>query len=159
MSNTTTLYSDQDATRTKAAIRKSLIILCILIAITLAILITALVVRIQALAAIGTIIGAWLSYFYFSTQLLPWMKYNNFLRDMGEGLSRESDGWFVGYSDESRIVDGVAVHDFLMRVGDDEEDERLFLWDDDKALPQLAAGDKIHLTSFSNFIKVLSVAD
>jgi hypothetical protein len=45
----------------------------------------------------------------------------------------------------------------MLRVGPDEADERLFLWDADKPLPEIAQGREVCVTSHSNFVKGLDI--
>lgn len=151
------LYGESDKVRTATALRKSLIaLLCVLVP-TIGVLIATLILRNKYVGIGVTIVGAWVCYYIIMQKMMPWFRYKRFLKDMDEGLSRATDGWFVSLSESPRLSDGVAVHDFVLRVGDEEEDERLFLWDDDKELPTLNAGDPVHIVSFSNFVKELNV--
>lgn len=156
VAKTITLYDESDRERTSRALRKGWIaLLCALIP-TLAGLVALMILRQKYPAIIVTVVGAWICYYIIMNKMMPWFRYRRFLRDMDEGLSRVTDGWFVSLSESPRMADGVSVHDFVLRVGDEEEDERLFLWDDDKALPEINEGEPIHVVSFSNFVKKLS---
>jgi hypothetical protein len=76
---------------------------------------------------------------------------------MREGLTRDTNGWFVSLATEPRKSDGVLVRDFIIRISESEEDERLFYWDDDKPVPDLKYGECVSIKSFGNYIKELAV--
>lgn len=91
-------------------------------------------------------------YFLWSFKVSPWVKYLKFLRDMRNGQRRTTECSFVSASPETRLHDGVEVHEYIMTVGTEEEDERLFYWDADKPQPKLNAGDRARIVSFGNFV-------
>jgi len=154
------LYTEQDYAKTKKALSIRALVLAVLMAITgaaVALFCTAL--RQQHAVVAAAVIGSCLCYMYLTTKLMPWYRYWQYQNDMRHGLSRETDAWFVSCSDSTRISDGVAFHEMIVRVGDGEDDERLFFWDDDKELPKLAVGQKLHIRSFGNYITELSDAE
>ena len=51
------------------------------------------------------------------------------------------------------MLDGVAVYDFMVYEGDDESEQRLFLWDADKPLPTYQKGQLLDIVSFGKYIK------
>lgn len=153
MSTTTALYSDNDLQRAQSAIKSRLTFFFLIVAVALAVLVAALILRYKIPAIALTVLFSWIAYFYLSTKALPWIRYRRFLREMGEGLSRVTEGRFVLVGESSRMVDGVEVYDFVLRVGDEEEDERLFLWDADKPRPEIAEGQLMRIISYSNYVK------
>ena len=146
------MYTEKDFQAASREVKRRA---CILAAIFLAaagLLTWALVARYRVLCYASVMLGCCAFYFYLMLKLLPWISYWKFLRDMRAGRSRVTEGWFVSLSDQARLSDGVAVHEFILRIGDKEEDERLFFFDDDKPLPRLEAGQRLRLTSYGNYI-------
>lgn len=154
------LYTEQDFAATKREFTKRLIILAaILIAMIIleALFMTALRNRYAVWAIAG--IGCCLSYAYLTIKVMPWYRYWAYQNDMRHGLARETDAWFVSCSDSTRESDGVQFHELIVRVGDAEADERLFFWDDDKKLPEIREGQKVHIRSFGNYITELHIME
>lgn len=108
-------------------------------------------------AVIALALGAWIAYAFYSFKGSPWVCYRRYLRDVREGLSRQTDCFFVSMSENTRTVDGVDVYDLTARVGDGEEDERLFYWDADKTVPALHEGQAVHIVSYGKFVTQLSI--
>ncbi len=151
------LYTEQDFVKTKSELTKRWLILGAMILATFvlaALFVSVLRNRIAVIAA--AVAGSALCYTYLAIKLLPWLRYWAFQNDMRHGLTRETDAWFVSCSDSTRISDGVEFHEFIVRIGDGEEDERLFFWDDDKQLPPIEVGRKLHIRSFGNYITELN---
>ena len=84
--------------------------------------------------------------------------YNRFLREMRNGQRRHTECSFLHFAPETRMHDGVEVHEMIVTVGTGEEDERLYYWDVDKPEPALREGEKIQVESFGNFITALARA-
>ncbi len=154
------LYTEQDFEVTRQTLKKRVVILAVIIVVTIVmdiLFVTALRHHIAALAT--ALIGSWAAYMYASTQMMPWFKYWRYQEDMKTGLSREMQAQFVSCSSTTRISDGVEFHEFIVRVGDGEDDERLFFWDDDKQLPEIAEGQMMNIRSFGNYITALEFAE
>ncbi|NLG24555.1 MAG: hypothetical protein GX558_04320 [Clostridiales bacterium] len=150
------MYTQQDYDRAGAQLKRRIVIAAIVLAIGLAALIAALIVRNRIVTIAAAVLTGWVLYGYISLKLVPHYHYRKYLMDIRQGRSRDSEGWFVSASDETRRVDGVSVHDVIVRVGDGEEDERLFYWDDDKPMPAIPSGQRVHIHSFGNFIIALT---
>jgi hypothetical protein len=146
------MYSDTDYQNAKNQMRKYLIVTCVVFLLLLGGMIAGLIVRNKALTIVMAVVASWTFYTMLMLKCMPWIKYVRWLKDMREGLSRETDGWFVRTDPACRLSDGVAVHEFIVRVGDGEEDERLFLWDDDRPLPDVRPDQKVHIKSFGNYV-------
>lgn len=147
------LYSADDVTVAKGEQKKRLIAFFALCAVALAMLVFTLIWRFEIPGLAATALLSCVSFCFYSIKVSPYVKYNRFLREMSEGLSRETEGRFASISDSVRTVDGVEVSDFIVRVESDEMDERLFLWDVDKTCPEIQEGCAIRVTSHSNFVK------
>ena len=154
------LYTEPDFAATKKTMGVRLAILGVMMLIVLGaaiVFVTAL--RNELAVIIAAILGSALCYTFLSIKVMPWVRYWMYQNDMRHGLSRETDAWFVSCSDSTRISDGVAFHEFIVRVGDEEDDERLFFWDDDKQLPALKEGQMLHIRSFGNYITELDIEE
>lgn len=152
------LYTEQDFQATKKALWVRIAILAAILLGTMGLMwlfVTGLRNRIAV--DVTAVIGMCWAYFYLSFKLMPWFRYWSYQQDMRQGLSRETDAWFLSCSTDTRLSDGVAFHEFIVRVDDDEDNERLFFWDDDKKLPELQEGQKLHIRSFGNYITELNI--
>lgn len=147
------LYTEQDFINTRKAYRLRIVGLLAILAVTFALMgIFVSVVRNQIAVIAVTLVGFLLAYSFLTIKLMPWFRYWRYMLDLRSGRSRETDAWFVSCSDGKKLSDGVEFHEFIVRVGDGEEDERLFYWDGDKERPQLTEGQKVHIRSFGNYI-------
>ena len=108
--------------------------------------------RIQAASMAIAGVGFAVVYFLWSFKVSPWYKYNRYLRDMKDGRTRTAECDFVCFSDETRMHDGVEVYELIVKVGEEEEDERLYYWDIDKDKPVLKEGDRLEVESYGNFV-------
>ncbi len=154
------LYTEQDFAATRRTLKNRFLTLAALLIVTLGVytvFVTA--VRHHTAAMAVMMVGMCVSYAFVTIKLIPWFRYWRYQVDMREGMSRETDAMFVSCSDSLRVSDGVAFHEFVVRVGDKEEDERLFFWDDDKQMPPLKEGQALHIRSFGNYITELTSAD
>ena len=154
------LYTEQDFAATKRTFIGRIVIFAGMILVTAVMLGLFVSVFRNRIAVIATaVVGACLCYAYLAMKLMPWFRYWVYQNDMRQGMSRETDAWFVSCSDSTRVADGVAFHEFIVRIGDGEEDERLFFWDDDKKLPEIQEGQKVHIRSFGNYITELHIGE
>lgn len=108
--------------------------------------------RIQAATMACAAVGFAVTYFLWSFKVSPWMKYNKYMREMKNGRKRITACEYVYFTPETRLFDGVEVHELVVRVGNEEEDERLFYWDADKPAPEFNEGDSIEIESYGNFV-------
>ena len=151
------MYTDSDFKKSSAAFMSRVLMTVFILAVGLGCVVTAMVIRSRWLAGIASVLTACLTYAHISLKVMPHYHYKRLLSDMREGLTRDTDGWFVSLAAEPRKSDGVLVHDFIIRIGETEEDERLFYWDDDKPAPVLQPGDRVNINSYGNYIKELAV--
>lgn len=108
--------------------------------------------RLQAPMLATAAVGFAVVFFLWSFKVTPWTKYNRFLREMRNGQRRHTECSFLHFTPETRMHDGVEVHEMIVTVGTGEEDERLYYWDADKPEPTLQEGERIRVESFGNFI-------
>ena len=114
--------------------------------------------RLQYAAMAVGAVGFMAVYFVCSFKVSPWVKYNRFLREMQNGQRRRAECEFLYFTPETRLHDGVEVHEMIVTVGAEEADERLYYWDADKPMPALQKGDRVAVESFGNFVVSLAAA-
>ena len=114
--------------------------------------------RLRALAYIGAVLGAWLAYAFLMLGFMPYHRYSKHLSDIRRGLSRETEALFISLAERPRMADGILVYDLMARVGDKEEDARLFLWDAEKPLPSLTVDQPVRINSYGNFVLELEAS-
>ena len=151
------MYSEQDFARAEVNFKKYLVAGLAVVGVGATATIVTLVFRMRYVMNVIAVLTACVSYGFITIKVMPHIRYRRFLNEMRNGMSRETDGWFVSFSDEPRMMDGIAVHDVIIRIGSEEEDERLFLWDDDKPFPAVRTDDAIHIVSYGNHIKSFEV--
>ena len=152
------LYKDEDYRVAKRGTILRFVGLAAILAATIAVMALFLTVwRNEILSMAACAVGASVLYFFLSMKALPWLRYWLYLSDIRKGREHEMDCRFVSMSEETRLSDGVAFHDFVVKLEDtDEEDnERLLLWDDDKKAPPLKPDQRLHIRSFGNYIIAL----
>ena len=147
------MYGEADLTRAGAAWKRAFIVALIMGGAALLLVIAGMTFRVEPLAIAAAIVGGCLTYSWVALRIMPWSAYLRFLREMQTGLRRETEGAFVSQADESRMVDGVQVHDLLVDAGQDVN--LLFYWDDDKPRAEFQPGQRLRLTSFGKFITTI----
>lgn len=108
--------------------------------------------RIQPLALGGLALTAAATIFGIVFFLWPCLRYRAFLKDMGEGLSREMVGKVVSVADQAELQDGarvLPVHILLTR----EQDERIIYLNASKRdfMPQV--GEEARFILFGRHIR------
>jgi hypothetical protein len=144
------VYGEADLTRTEAARKQAFIVALLIGGAALLLVVAGMIFRIKPLALAAAIVGGCAAYSWSALKIAPWNAYFRFLREMQTGLRRETEGMFVSQAAESRMVDGVRVHDMLLDAGQDVH--LLFYWDDEKPRPELEPGQRLKVTSFGKFI-------
>lgn len=152
------MYTEKDFLHAGKQKKIRVILFSILAAAFLAVMIVFTAMRIQPLSIASAVVGFMVSYFIWSFKVNPWVKYDRHLREVRSGQKRETACEIMYFTDETRLVDGVEVHELIARVGKEEEDERLYYWDADKERPDLKEGDKVSIVSYGNFVVELKNA-
>lgn len=151
------MYEEADRLLADKEAKSALLRIGVLGLLYIAALVPTLVLRIQWMTIALSIAFGALLIFYWEMKVAPYTRYARFLRDMFAGLSRESTGEFVGVDADTVLRDGVLFHPLHMRVGQMEEDMRLYYFDDSKPLPEIEPGAVVHITSYGNFVKSIRV--
>ena len=146
------MYTQQDFIDTRKETKKRTALMILLMLLFLAAVIACTALRLQYLQMAASGLGFAVCYFLWNFKLTPWLNYNKFMKDMQNGQKRKTECEFVYFTPETRLFDGVEVHEITVTVGKTEKDERMFVLDADKKLPEINKGDKITITSFGNFI-------
>lgn len=149
------MYTQQDLARAARDKNRRLALAFSVLGLALIALVIGLTIRIEPLATFGTALFSCLFYAVMELWAMPYVRYARFLRDMKAGLSRATDAEYVSASAEPRLNGGVMFYDFIVRVGPEDGDERLFYYDADKPLPTLTAGQGLHITSYGNYITAI----
>ena len=159
------LYKDEDYRAAKRGMQRRFIVLALMLAATVALLILFVTVwRNELLAMLACMVGAAAMFFYLQMKLLPWFYYWRYQSDMRHGREHEMDCRFVSLSEGSRISDGVAFREFIVRLNQPEmkkengeklDNERMLLWDADKQAPALKPDQTLHIRAFGNYIIAL----
>ncbi len=146
------MYSEQDGKIIRQRIKKYSVIMGVGMAALLAAFIVGLNVRSKALVMVAGVALFVYACFMWVMLIYPCVKYNRFLADMRDGLTKEIDCTILEIADKEETQDGVRVlpvHVFL----DDEQDERI-LYVNVSKLDQLPKeGAKAHLGCFGRHIK------
>lgn len=123
-----------------------------MIALLLAAVIFFDVKRMQVPMLVIAGIGFAAVYFVWYFKIMPYTKYNRFMKELKNGRTRTGVYNFADISSETRMYDGVEVWDLEMNEGPEEEDKRLFVADADMGKPAFKEGDRVEITSFGRFI-------
>lgn len=118
------MYSEKDTLEINRRIRRYRLLLLPVLAVLAALCVVGYVRRVKWLALGGLALLAAAGCFGFIFFLLPCLRYQAFLRDMREGLSREMVGSVVSVSDQAEPQDGAMVYPVHLLLTE-EQDERI----------------------------------
>lgn len=152
------MYTEKDFLQAKKQKKIRVILFVIMAAAFLAAMAVFTAKRIQVMSIASAVVGFIVCYFIWSFKVSPWVKYDRHLKELKSGQKRETACEIMYFTDETRLVDGVEVHELITRVGKEEEDERLYYWDADKKRPDVKEGDKVSIVSYGNFVVELKTA-
>lgn len=141
------MYTEQDLNDIRAQQKKRWTILLIPIAFLLAVLIAAVIVRIELLADAATLLIGILLIAGYDLAIKPLHCYEIHLRNVLHGMTHDLDCEFSTFSEDISEVDGVNYYTMTV-VCHDEKDkpfDRMFYYDVEKPLPAFAPGQKLHL--------------
>jgi hypothetical protein len=151
------VYGEEDLRKTEAARKRALIVALLIGGAALLLVAIGMVLRIKWLAVAAAIAGGCAAYSWSALKVSPWNAYLKFLREMQSGLRRETEGAYVSQEAQSRMVDGVLVHDLMLDAGQDVN--LLFYWDDEKPRPDFKPGQRLKVSSFGKFITSCEIAE
>ena len=152
------MYSQKDYDEAARKTRARLILGILLICACLTAVIAFIALEIEWATLVAAGLGFIMCFFVWSFKVMPWIYYNKFIKELKHGQRRQMECAFKEISPETRMYDNVEVRDVLVTVGDQEEDERLYVLDADKQPPEISAGEKITVTSYGSFITDITPA-
>lgn len=152
------MYSEKDFIQANRQMKIRVILFVILAVIFAAAMFVFNAMRIQPASISAAVVGFIVCYFIWSFKVSPWVQYNRHMKEIKTGQKRETACEIKYFTDETRIMDGVEVHELIVTVGKEEEDERLYYWDADKQRPDVKEGDKVSIVSYGNFVVELKTA-
>ncbi len=152
------MYTEKDFTHATKQKKIRLALFFLMTAVFAVSMFVFITMRSQALTIATAVVGFIVSYFVWSFKVSPWVKYDRHLKELKSGQKRETACEIMYFTDETRIMDGVEVHELIVTVGKEEEDERLYYWDADKKRPDVKEGDKVSIVSYGNFVVELKIA-
>ena len=152
------MYTEKDFTHATKQKKIRLALFFLMTAVFAVSMFVFIAMRSQALTIATAVVGFIVSYFVWSFKVSPWVKYDRHLKELKSGQKRETACEIMYFTDETRIMDGVEVHELIVTVGKEEEDERLYYWDADKKRPDVKEGDKVSIVSYGNFVVELKIA-
>lgn len=120
-----------------------------LLAIGVALAVTALVIRNRYLGMAGLALFAVMAYARYALCAAPWYRYAQFMAEVLGGLTREHDEVFLSIGDEVRTTeDGVRVRDVTMA-----EDNAQYYWDAQYPFADIASGDRVRVKAYGRYIR------
>ena len=137
------MYSDKDFTDIRNRIRANRLIWIPATLIMLALWILALILRIPWLNYLGAAATVIVGVFGFTFHQLPCLRYQKFLMDVQNGLSREMTGQILSISDDTQLQDGVRVRSVHIEL---EDGERIIYLNDSKKDGFPPVGAMVHVT-------------
>lgn len=120
----------------------------------LAAAVAAFVLRGEWLCIAGAFLGGAIIILRYELRIGPAVHYGRFLREMHSGLTKKTLGTLVRISDDLVYQDHVYSHEITINIYEDmdEEGERRFLLDREKAFPAEWMGRDIVVTSHGSFV-------
>ena len=100
-----------------------------------------------------TVLGGGAFLFLFGVWAKPALDYLRHVERMLYGRKRETVGVLTRFSPELCERDGLWCHAMMVNLGSgEEEDDRLFYYDDEKPAPQLPIGTRVRVESNGNMV-------
>ncbi|MDL2206025.1 hypothetical protein LJC33_03805 [Eubacteriales bacterium OttesenSCG-928-N13] len=152
------MYTTQDINRALTERNKRIVLAAVMMALAILCIVIGALIRNKPLMMIGPSVFGCLFYFLWEFKAMPYARYARYLSDINTGLSHETEARFVSMSEQPRLNNGVMYYDFIVSVGSEPEDERLFYFDADKPKPSIPEGENLSITSFGNYITNLETA-
>lgn len=95
-----------------------------------------------------TVLGGGAFLFLFGVWARPALDYRRHVERMLRGRKRETVGILTSFSPELCERDGLWCHAMMLNLGSgEEEDDRLFYYDDEKPAPAMPVGTRVRVES------------
>ena len=148
------MYTEQDFTDIRAALRRHEISLGVALVLLLAVYIFALARGVQALAYAAAVLLAIAACYGLLAKIVPCARYLRFLTDMKQGGSHRFEGTVTAVGEKEELQDGARVLPVTLLL-DDPADERAFYLNATKAAGFPGAGAHVRLECFGRHIKAV----
>ena len=143
----TELYSEKDIEQISAQLKKRYTIICIVLALLLALIVISIFPRIQWLTMVAVFLFGAFAVFSIDLLCLPLHRYRKLLTSALNGRTHTGTFEFKETEGETSMVDGVSCRGLIFLGEPDKHGsrEQRFYWDEQKPLPDFRAGDQITL--------------
>jgi hypothetical protein len=150
----TEVYGKSDWEAIDSQIKRGMTGMIIGLAAAIAAITATLIVRIQWATMLVTVVWGSVSIFLWGMKLTPPRAYRKFLNEIHSGLSRETAGKVVSFSEDVSHREGLPFYQLVINIGDnkDPEDDRLYYWNAQKTKPAFIPGEHVKITSHGNDI-------
>ena len=148
------IYTEADVQAINHQVKRGLTVMGLSAAVAVVATVITLVYRVQWLTIAITLFWGSLTIFFWSMKMTPPLSYRRHLKEIHQGLSRQTLGQVVQLSEDLTHREGIDFYALIINIGeeDDPEDERLFYWDAQKPRPDFAPGDRLEIISHGNDI-------
>ena len=152
------MYTEKDLDVLNQQLKRRKTILLAVLVVLLAGIVYSLVIRLEWLTTVLTIAAGIIAIATYDLALQPIRCYRTHVENVLHGRTRQMDGTFRGLSEEISMVDGVLYRAMTLEVPDEKgkPSDRLFYFDTQKAFPDFADGDMIHVVYHDREIAALS---
>ena len=145
------MYQTSDLEENRQQLKRRLLALLLPMVLLIAGIVVSLLpdIRLQWLTILLTILGGAAVIFCYGIFIYPVLSYGRHLKNVLEGLRRETTGRLREFSSQSCFREGVEYYPMVINTGDkgDEADDRLFYYDVHKGMPPYKPGDMITVVS------------
>lgn len=141
------MYSEQDLTDIRAQQKRRWGFLCLPLILLLGILVYSIFIRVEWLTTLTTVLLGGVLIFAYDVLLKPLRRYEYHVNNALHGRTRELDCVYDGMSLDISVVEGVKYYSMTVMEDDDDGEpfERLFYYDIQKPLPEIAKGTPVHV--------------
>lgn len=142
------LYTEQDLVDVRAQQKKRWLLLALPCALLLAVIIAAVVLRLEVLADAATIIAGALLIAGWDLLIKPLHCYEIHINNVLHGMTHDLECEFAGFDPDESLVDGVRYHAMHVTCYDEKDKpyDRMFYFDTEKEQPAFEPGQRISIT-------------
>lgn len=143
------MYCEKDLADIRRQSRKRILLLSVPSALLMAAVTALFLARRQTFTVLVFTLLCFMLIFAWSLFISPLTHYARFLSSVLYGKNRDTEGYFLSFSQEVSVRDGVRFVPFYINIkgNGNPEDDRLFYWDENLPLPGWKPGEKISVTS------------
>ena len=148
------MYDQKDFAENGQQLKHELLVLGCISAPFIIGIIVSFIFRIQLLTVVLSAIYGALFIFLYNMRIAPVTAYRRYLKNLTNGLKRETEGVLVSFDSDETFKEGVRFNTMIINVDMkmDPEGERLFYYDLCKPRPVLKEGDLLYIKSHGNYV-------